>query len=89
MLKRHGGDREMAEILALVLHHDEQVVLRAVGLALDCNGVSKQHVLNVLARLLEPSLPTPMDIPSSLQLNDEPLANVDRYDGLREVDHAS
>lgn len=26
MLRRPGGDREMADILALVLHHDEQVV---------------------------------------------------------------
>jgi len=89
LLKRLGGDREMAEILALVLHHDEQAVLRAVELALDCDGVSKQHVLNVLARLLEPALPPPMDTPARLQLNDEPLANVDRYDALREADHAS
>ncbi|MET3758729.1 hypothetical protein ABID08_006113 [Rhizobium binae] len=35
MLRRPGGDREMADILALVLHHDEQVFLRAVELALD------------------------------------------------------
>ncbi|MBB3565785.1 hypothetical protein FHX06_007158 [Rhizobium sp. BK512] len=30
MPRRSGGDREMVDILALVLHHDEQVVLRAV-----------------------------------------------------------
>ena len=35
LLKRPGGDREMVEILALVLHHDEQTVLRATGLALE------------------------------------------------------
>lgn len=89
LLKRLGGDREMAEILALVLHHDEQVVLRAVELALECDGVSKQHVLNGLARLLEPALPPPMETPARLQLSDEPIANVDRYDALREADHAS
>jgi hypothetical protein len=38
LLKRPGGDREMVEILALVLHHDEQAVLRAVELALDSAG---------------------------------------------------
>ena len=48
LVKRPGGDREMAEVLALVLHHDEQAVLCAVELALDAEGVSKQHVLNVL-----------------------------------------
>ena len=35
LLKREGGDREMVEILALVLHHDEQAVLTAVELALE------------------------------------------------------
>ena len=89
LLKRAGGDREMAEILALVLHHDEQAVLAAVELALDSEGASKQHVLNVLARLLEPTLPPPVDTPARLQLDDEPVSNVNRYDGLREVDHAS
>lgn len=34
MLRRSGGDREMVDILALVLQHDEQVVLAAVELAL-------------------------------------------------------
>src|SRR6185437_9202422 len=35
MLKTPGGDREMVEILALVLQHDEQAVLAAVELALE------------------------------------------------------
>ena len=34
MRQRPGGDREMVDILALVLQHDEQVVLAAVELAL-------------------------------------------------------
>ena len=34
LLKRPGGDRVMVELLALVLHHDEQAVLTAVELAL-------------------------------------------------------
>ena len=89
LLKRLGGDREMAEILALVLHHDEQTVLCAVELALESDGVSKQHVLNVLARLLEPALPPPAQTLAHLQLMDEPVANVNRYDALREVGHAS
>jgi hypothetical protein len=89
LLKRLGGDREMAELLALVLHHDEQTVLCTVELALESDGVSKQHVLNVLARLLAPALPSPVDVPTHLRLADEPGANVNRYDRLREVDHTS
>ena len=41
LLKHPGGDREMVEILALVLQHDEQAVLCAVELALD-GGVPHQ-----------------------------------------------
>ena len=49
-LKRHllrspGGDREMVEILALVLHHDEQVVLHAVTMALEAGVPTKTHIL--------------------------------------------
>lgn len=49
--KRIGGDREMVEILALVMHHDEQAVLAAVELALESGMPSKLHILNLLGRL--------------------------------------
>ena len=35
MLRKPGGDREMVDILSLVLHHDEQDVLCAVEMALE------------------------------------------------------
>ena len=35
LLRRPGGDREMVDILALVLQHDEGAVLCAVELALE------------------------------------------------------
>ena len=89
LLKRLGGDREMVEILALVLHHDEQMVLRAVEQALAGGAPSKQHVLNVLSRLLDASPPPPVDAPASLRLGDEPQANVNRYDHLRESGHGN
>ncbi len=47
MLCRPGGDREMVDILALVLHHDEQAVLTAVEMALAAGVASKTHVLNL------------------------------------------
>jgi transposase len=37
LLKKPGGDREMVDILALVLQHDEQAVLSAVELALEAS----------------------------------------------------
>ena len=87
LLKRLGGDREMVEILALVLQHDEAAVLTAVELALESGVPSKQHVLNLLRRLLEPAPPAPVDTPLTLAV--EPQANVSRYDQLREVRHAA
>src|SRR3546814_1929299 len=50
LLKRLGGDREMVEILALVLQHNEQAVLSAVELALEAGVPTKTHILNVLHR---------------------------------------
>ena len=83
LLKHLGGDREMVEILALVLHHDEEAVLCAVELALASGIVSKEHVLNLLSRLLETDAPAPIDTPNGLMLLEEPQANVTRYDYLR------
>ena len=85
MLKTPGGDREMVEILALVLQHDEQAVLAAVELALEAGAPTKTHILNLLHRLVDGK---PMDAPSikapqALTLNTEPQANVERYDAPR------
>ena len=85
MLRQPGGDREMVDILSLVLHHDEQAVLCAVELALEAGVPTKTHVLNLLHRLLDG---TPIDQPdvtppAALSLSKEPEANVARYDGLR------
>ena len=84
LLRQAGGDREMVEILALVLHHDEQAVLTAVELALEAGVPTKTHVLNVLHRLLDgTSQAAPVEAPQALRLSKEPLANVVRYDALR------
>ena len=93
LLKHPGGDREMVEILALVLHHDEQAVLSAVELALEAGVPTKTHVLNLLHRLVDgkASQVETIDAPQALVLRQEPKANVARYDTLRgkDVRHAS
>jgi hypothetical protein len=85
MLRRMGGDREMVDILALVLHHDEQAVLAAVELALAEGVATKTHVLNILHRLVDGKTATGPDIdtPQALALRREPRADVGRYDALR------
>jgi hypothetical protein len=49
MLRKDGGDREMVDILSLVLHHNEDAVLRAVKLALEAGVPTKTHILNPAA----------------------------------------
>jgi hypothetical protein len=85
MLRRPGGDREMVDILALVLHHDEQAVLIAVEMALAEGIATKTHVLNLLHRLVDGKTTNGPDIdtPQALILRREPKADVERYDGLR------
>ena len=85
LLKRAGGDREMVDILALVLLHDEQLVEQAVAAALEIEQPSKQHVLNCLSRLGETPKPKPSSTPPALKLVTEPTANTDRYDRLRRI----
>ena len=82
------------EILALVLQHDEEVVLCAVDMALEAGVPTKTHILNLLHRLIDgkPMVPPTVQTPQALALITEPRANVERYDALRrtaEVRHAS
>ena len=77
-------DQWRVDILALVLHHDEQAVLMAVELSLAEGVPTKTHVLNLLPHLIDGKVVggPPLDTPQALVLHHEPKANVERYDGL-------
>jgi transposase len=84
LLRHPGGDRVMAQVLAIVLTAGLEAVLVAVELALETGPpgkVSVEHVINVLARLN--AAPVPPTAATSLQVSDPPLANTARYDSLR------
>jgi len=83
LLKHPGGDREMVDVLALVLLHDERQVEQAVRNALKVEQPSKQHVLNCLSRLGDQPAPRPLAPPPALKLVTEPIADTTRYDRLR------
>ena len=84
LLRHAGGDRVMAQVLAAVPTAGLEAVLVAVELVIESGVLSAEHVLNVLTRLN--AGPTPEYVESSLQLNEAPLANTDRYDRLRGID---
>ena len=85
----------MVEILALILHHDEQAVLCAVELALSDGAPTKTHVLNLLHRLIDGKPPPHRRSRRRMRsrLDREPRADVERYDALRDAEqearHAS
>lgn len=85
LLKRPGGDREMADVLALVLFYEEALVEQAVNEALNSQLPSKQLVINHLSRLCDGAAPLATTLPNALRLRMEPLADAGRYDGLRGV----
>jgi transposase len=86
LLRRPGGDRVMADVLACVPAFGLEAVLVAVELVIASGAISIDHVRNVLARLRE--TPT-LTVDTALRLQEEPLADPDRYDQLRcvEVSH--
>ena len=82
-MKRMGGDREMADVLACVPSHGLEAVIVAVELALEGKNPSREHVFNLLGRLQEPPAPAAVVAPQALALKEEPQADVGRYDTLR------
>jgi hypothetical protein len=90
LLRNPGGDRVMAQVLAIVPTVGLDAVLVAVELALESTRhgrVSVEHVINVLARLN--AAPAPESAATALQVSTPPLANTERYDSLRAGDAAT
>ena len=98
LLRYPGGDRVMAQVLAIVPTAGLDAVLVAVELALESGPpsgrVSVEHVVNVLGRLN--ATPLPQTATTQLKVRVAPLADTARYDSLRaeadtarqEADHA-
>ena len=84
LLRNPGGDRVMAQVLAIVLSAGLDAVLVAIELALESGPpgkVSVEHVVNVLNRLN--AQPIPPTAATLLKVSTPPLANTARYDSLR------
>ena len=82
-LKLLGNDRELVDVLALVLLHDEAPVKQPVEEALKNGHPSKQHVINCLSRITDKPKPEPTQPAAALKLVTEPTADTNRYDRLK------
>ena len=87
LLKREGGDRVMAKVLAAVPSFGLESILVAVELVLESGNPSAEHIENVLNRLK--AAPPPDHVETHLEVAEAPIADTGRYDRLRaEVGHA-
>jgi transposase len=86
LLQREAGERVMAKVLAAVPQYGLEAVLVAVALVLESGNLSAEHVENVLNRLQHS--PSPQPVETTLAVNEVPRADTERYDRLREVNHA-
>ena len=88
LLRNPGGDRVMAQVLAIVLTAGLDAVLVELALETGPPGkVSVEHVINVLGRLN--AAPTPPTAATQLKVATPPLADTARYDSLRADNSAS
>jgi transposase len=83
LLSHGGGDRIMAQVLSAVTKQGLEPVLVAIELVLESRNISADHVLNVLARLQSPGRVVEQAT-TALTLTEEPLANIARYEHLRD-----
>jgi len=85
LLRHPGGDRVMTQVLAAVPVHGLEAVLVAAEMALEAGRPSAEHVLNVLARLKDGVAALERIETAVPALRQEPRADVQRYDSLREA----
>ncbi len=90
LLSRPGGDREFVDILNAVLQYGLDITQRACKTALDMGMVRSEVVVNLITRELDPPAMDPVNAPEALALQEEPVADCNRYDTLRrEACHAT
>jgi len=84
ILKQPKGDSAFVELLLLAGETGLDALEVACELTLESGIISAAIVLNELRRLIAPSTPSALiNLPDGIALQQEPLANCQRYDNLR------
>jgi len=83
-LKQKGGDKAFVEWLLLTRPYGLEPLAAACGLALEPGLATPSVIANHLHRLIAPAPPARMETPDRLRLGQEPRADCDRYDQLRQ-----
>jgi transposase len=83
ILKQPKGDRAFVELLLAAKEVGLEPLEVACELALEHGILTAAVVMNELRRLITPPQHAQINLPDQLQLQQEPLADCDRYDSLR------
>jgi len=81
-LKRLGGDKEFVELLQLIQTYDMDTVTLACELALEERTTQLPAIINLIHRLIEPTIETLSSTQHYPQLVVAPEANCQRYEQL-------
>jgi hypothetical protein len=83
-LTQKGGDKAFVNLLLLARPHRLEALEVACDLALEQGLATPSVILNHLHRLIAPAPPDRMETPDRLRLSQEPRADCNRYDQLRQ-----
>ena len=83
-LTQKGGDKAFVELLLVTRPHGLEPLEVACDLALEQGLATLPVILNHLHRLMAPLPPARLETPDRLRLHQEPRADCDRYDQLRQ-----
>jgi transposase len=87
LLKQAKGDKAFVELLMMAGIAGIDSLEVACQLTIEQGTITGSIVLNELRRLLEPSRLSSIEVPESIQLKVNPIADCSRYDHLRENPH--
>lgn len=83
-LTQQGGDQAFVDRLPVTRPHGLEPLEVACDLALEQGLATLPVILNHLHRLMAPLPPARLETPDRLRLHQEPRADGDRYDQLRQ-----
>ena len=84
LLQHMGGDRAFVDILCASNQYGLDLVEESCRKALSQGTIQGEVILNLIARAADPPPVQSAIPPEKLQLREEPIADCDRYDSLRQ-----
>ena len=82
MMKEKRGDKAIVDVLSAIPEHGVEAVNIACELAIEDQMITRDYILNAINRLKSSVTASVIEIPESLKLTIEPLADCQQYNQL-------